>query len=141
MQSHQAGKKERFQVLLGALVDNEGQPSHKLSPVMLRQFIHKSFSVRSEYLVGKCARPWSLLSAVPSVNLWLEKKNQSRQRNVRARTRWLRGTSELPKSSEDSSFKCSLVCYFIWGEGVFFILIFIVVKKQHKIIFSIQDLF
>lgn len=69
MWSHQVGKKERFQVLFVALVDNEGQPSHKVSPVIVRQFLHKSASLRSEYLEGKCARQQSLLVAVPSVNL------------------------------------------------------------------------
>lgn len=49
MQSHQAGKKETFRVLLGSSVDNEGQPSHRVSPVLLRQFIHKSGPVRGEF--------------------------------------------------------------------------------------------
>lgn len=111
VQSHQEGKKARFQVLLGTLVDNEGQPIHEVSPVTQRQPTHKSVSVRSDYLRGKWTRSRSLLIAEPSVNLQLEKKNQSRQRNVRTKAWWLRGRSGLPKSSEASSFKCSFQCY------------------------------
>lgn len=40
---------------------------------------------------------------MPGTNPWLKKKNLSRQRNVKARTRWLGGRAGLPKSSEDSS--------------------------------------
>lgn len=40
---------------------------------------------------------------MPGTNPWLKKKNPSRQRNVKARTRWLGGRAGLPKSSEDSS--------------------------------------
>ena len=44
-----------------------------------------------------------MLIAGPGMNLWLKKKNPSRQRNVKARTRWLRGRAGLPKSPEASS--------------------------------------
>lgn len=66
VQSHQAGKKEMFQVLLGSSVDNEGQPSHRVSPVMLRQFIHKSGPMRGEYQVENVPGHWvcSLLCQV-----------------------------------------------------------------------------
>lgn len=76
MRSHQAGRKEMFQVLLRAPIDNEGRPSHKVSPVMLRQFIHKSVSISGEYHVGNCARPLSLFVPVPSMNLWHKKKSK-----------------------------------------------------------------
>lgn len=52
VQSHQEGKKARFPVLLGTLVDNEGQPIHEVSPVTQKQSMHKSASVRSDYLRG-----------------------------------------------------------------------------------------
>ena len=117
MQSHQEVEKARFQVLLGTLVDNEGQPIHEVSPVTQRQSTHKSVSVRSNYVRGKWARSRSLLIAEPSVNLQLEKKNQSRQRNVRTKAWQLRGRSGLPKSSEASSFKCSFQCYWEGAGG------------------------
>lgn len=66
VQSHQAGKKEMVRVLLGSSVDNEGQPTHRVSPVMLRQFIHKSGPIRGEYQMENVPGHWvcSLLCQV-----------------------------------------------------------------------------
>lgn len=95
VQSHQAGQRARFQALLGTLVDNEGRPTHRVSPVTPRQSTHKSVSARSDYLMGKqgqvseSARCWAKYESAA----WKENSKQAEkcqnksmvaQREVRA---------------------------------------------------------
>lgn len=110
VQSHQEGEKARFPVLLGTLVDNEGQPIHEVSPVTQKQSTHKSASVRSDYLRGS-GPGLGVCSLLSQVWIYSLKRKIKAGREMSEQKHGLGGKSDLPKSSEASSFKCSFQRY------------------------------
>lgn len=89
----------------------------RVSPVTQKQSTHKSASVRSDYLRGSGPglKVCSLLSQVWIYSL---KEKSKQAEKCQSRSMAARRKSDLPKSSEASSFKCSFSVLSGPGQGV-----------------------